>query len=189
MKRMEVKTQRGFTLLELVVVVCIIAILAAGGLVYYEKTMDDAKRTGVEIMANRFATAISLVRGQWIVESSMQLEGKVPNTYRVVLDQTPIFLNELGWPASTDGVSARSNDQTAEECYQLWETIMQNPTTTTVEGRSGNLGDEKGMQRYHISASSPEACRYELITKPMGSHYFEYNLRTGQVKVTVPPLA
>ena len=153
--------------------------------------MDDAKRTGVEIMANRFTAAVSLVRGQWIVESTMQNEGKVPHMYHVKVDNIPIFMNELGWPAATDGVSARSDDQTPEECFQLWDALMQNQVLATVEGRSRTPGDNeaKGKQRYHISTSNKSTCRYELVTSPMGTHYFEYNLRTGQVKVTVPPLA
>jgi len=183
----------GFTLVELVLVVTIIGVLSAAGAVYYGKTMDDARRTGVEVLANRFTAAISLIRGQWIVESTMQLEGRVPKTFRVDVDNIPIFLNEFGWPASTDGINADSSNQTAEECHQLWQAVMQNPAAATVEGRSANNGQAngpqaKGSQRYHVSQVAGSKCRYELITRPQSTHYFEYNLRNGQVLVTVPPL-
>ncbi|GAB1259524.1 type II secretion system protein [Aurantivibrio plasticivorans] len=183
----------GFTLLELILVVTLIGILAASGLVYYQRILDDAKRTGVEILANRFTAAIALIRGQWIVESTMQLQGKVPDTFRVDVDNVAIFLNEYGWPANTDNGSRSSNDQTSEECYQIWQTILQNPSPVTVEGRgsgsANNLKENaKGQQRYHISQRNNSVCRYELVTEPEGSHYFEYNLKTGQVLITVPPL-
>ncbi len=186
---------KGFTLIELIMVVTVIGVLSAAGAVYYGKTMDEARRTGVEVMANRFTASIALVRGQWIVESTMQLEGRVPKTFRVDVDDTAIFLNEFGWPANTDGHSAHSKDQTSEECYQLWFALMQNPGSVTVEGRAldasqdPNNPEAKGNQRYHISAHNGSVCRFELFTRPEGTHYFEYNLRNGQVLVTVPPLA
>jgi len=186
---------KGFTLVELILVVTIIGVLSAAGAVYYGKTVEDARRTGVEVMANRFTAAIALIRGQWIVESTMQLEGKVPHTFRVDVDNIPIFLNEYGWPANTDGKSNRSTAQSAEQCYQLWQAVMQNPGVATVEGRvpdksqAPNNPEAKGKQRYHISQVNNSMCRFELYTKPEGTHYFEYNLRNGQVLVTVPPLA
>lgn len=185
---------KGFTLVELVLVVTVIGVLSAAGAVYYGKTMDEARRTGVEVMSNRFTAAVALIRGQWIVESTMQLEGKVQKTFRVDVDNTAIFLNEFGWPANTDGIATGSKDQTAEECYQLWHALMQNPTPATVEGRSsGNATassdrEAKGKQRYHISQVNGSKCRYELTTRPEGTHFFEYNLRNGQVLVTVPTL-
>lgn len=184
---------KGFTLVELVLVITIIGVLSAAGAVYYGKTVEEARRTGVEVLANRFTAAIALIRGQWIVESTMQLEGKVPKTYRVDVDNIPIFLNELGWPANTDGKSAHSKDQTAEECFQLWQAVMQNPGLVTVEGRSTNTStandpEAKGNQRYHISQVSGSVCRFELVTQPERTHYFEYDLTNGRVLVTVPPL-
>jgi prepilin-type N-terminal cleavage/methylation domain-containing protein len=191
---MKSNKQNGFTLVELVLVVTVIGVLSAAGAVYYGKTMDDARRVGVEVLANRFTAAIALIRGQWIVESTMQLEGKVPKTFRVDVDNIPIFLNEFGWPANTDGNSASSKDQTAEECYQLWQAVMQNPAVATVEGRApanstgSNNPEVKGKQRYHVSQVNGSTCRFELTTKPERTHYFEYSLTNGRVLVTVPPL-
>ncbi len=191
MKKLRTK---GFTLVELVAVITVIGVLSAAGAVYYGRTVEEARRTGVEVLANRFTAAIALVRGQWIVESTMQLEGKVPKTFRVDIDNIAIFLNEFGWPASTDGVSPKSNDQTAEECYQLWQAVMQNPTRATVEGRvqenaqALNDPDAKGRQRYHISQQGGNKCRFELVSSVDDSHYFEYDLLNGRVLVTVPPL-
>lgn len=186
--------KNGFTLLEFVLVATIIGVLSAAGAVYYGKTLDAARRTGVEVLANRFTAAIALIRGQWIVESTMQLNGKVTKTYRVNVDNIPIFLNEFGWPSNTEGESPSSQDQTAEECYQLWQAVLQNPATATVEGRATNeslaAGDReaKGSQRYHVSQVNGSRCRFELLTRPEGTHYFEYDLRNGRILVTVPPL-
>lgn len=189
---MNARVARGYSLFELILVVVVIGVIAASGLIYYEKALDDARRTGVEIMANRFTAAVALIRGQWIVESTIQLNGKAPNTWRVVVDNIPIFLNEFGWPANTDGGSAKSRDQTVDECYQVWNSILQNPPLATLEGKGSpddpNNPNKKGKQRYHISVIDKSVCRFELVTDPPGTHAFEYNLRTGRVLVKVPPL-
>lgn len=187
--------EHGFTLVELVLVITIIGVLSAAGAVYYGKTLEDARRTGVEVMANKFTASIALIRGQWIVESTMQQQGKVQKTFRVNVDNIPVFLNEFGWPANTDGKQAQSTNQTAEECRQLWDAVMQNPLPITVEGRVPNPNadpnnpESKGSQRYHASQVAGGKCRYELITRPEGTHYFEYDLTNGRVLITVPPLS
>lgn len=184
--------QRGFTLFEFIVVVVVIGVLAASSLIYYEKTLEGTRRTGVEVLANRFTAAIALVRGQWIVESTIQVSQQPTPTWRVNVDNTAIFLNEYGWPANTDGGSAKSNDQTVDECYQVWNGILQNPPMATLEGK-GNPSDpadanNEGKQRYHISARNNSICRFELVSKPRGIYAFEYDLRNGRIITHVPPL-
>ena len=190
----KVQGAEGFTLVELALVITIVGVLSAAGAVYYGKIMDDARRTGVEVMANRFTAAIALIHGQWIVENAIQLEGHVSPTFRVEVDNIPIFLNQFGWPENTDSNSSSDKVQTAEECYQLWQAVMQNPTAATVEGRvlanstEKNSPEAKGKQRYHISQIGHSKCRFELVTNPEGTHFFEYDLTNGRVLVTVPQL-
>lgn len=181
--------QRGFTFLEFIAVVVIMSILAGSTLVYYERALKDARRTGVEILAHRFTTAVAMIRAQWIVQGS----GKAAKPSWVDVDNIGVYLNEFGWPANTDGNPAASGNQTAEECYQIWQAVLQNPALTTVEGRADpeaeitNDPQAKGRQRYHISQLNGQICRYELIAEVDSSHYFDYNLQTGQVFITVPP--
>lgn len=185
--------QGGFTFLELIAVVIIIGILAGSGLVYYEKALDDARRTGVEILAHRFTAAIALIHGQWILHGGYT-KGKAGESSWVDVDNVRVQLNAFGWPANTDGGSAGIDDQTSEECYQVWQAVLQNPALTTVEGRANpdleaaNDPQAKGRQRYHISQLNGQICRYELITDADSSHLFDYNLHTGQVRISVPPL-
>lgn len=185
--------QGGFSFLELIAVVVIISVLAASGLVYYQKALKDARRTGVEILAHRFTTAVALVHGSWIVQGGYD-RARAGERSHVDVDNVTVYVNEFGWPANTDGQAAGSKDQSAEECHQVWQAVLQNPALATVEGRSDPDLDKaddlqaRGRRRYHISQLGGRICRYELLTEALGSHYFDYNLQTGQVSITVPPL-
>lgn len=182
------RAQRGFTFLELIAVVIIIAILASSGLVYYERALKDSRRTGVEILAHRFTTAVALVHGQWILQGG-RAQHRGGAAVLVDVDGVGVYVNEAGWPASTEGGSVGIGDQTAEECHQVWQAVLQNPALATVE-RSADDGDgrqAKRNQRYHVSQVDRRTCRYELVTEPAGTHYFDYHVQTGQVVTTVPP--
>jgi len=189
--RVNKKFNKGFSLLELTVVIVIIGFLATASLQYYENIMRDARRTGVETMASRFTAAIALIRGQWIVESSIKVGGDVSATWHVDVDNVAIFLNENGWPANTEGNNPTSTNQRAEECRQLWVALFQNPGGTTVasEKSFGKVDEKniKGKKRYHISQVNHHVCRYELVGADNGDHFFDYDLKTGSILVTVPP--
>ncbi len=181
---------RGFTLFEFILVVVVLSFLAGASTLYYSKTMDKARSTRVDILANRFTTGISLVRGQWLVESSMQEKG-VPKTWRVNVEGTPIFMNQHGWPTNTDGFNPDDGNQTADECYQVWNTVLQNPPTADLVGENYKNGSPEDMvaeNYYRISSIDRHICRYELQTQLEDDYYFEYNLTTGQVKTTAPGL-
>lgn len=176
--------ERGFTLLEFVAVVVVISLLASSGLVYYGKLLDDTRRTGVEILANRFTAAVALIHAHWIIGGGRADSGAAPR--QIDVDGVRVYVNERGWAANTSGNGAGLSDQTADECRQIWQAVLQNPAPLTVEGQTLSA---KGTQRYHVAAINGQICRYELVTQPAGTHFFDYNLMTGQVLTTVPPLS
>lgn len=173
--------QRGFSLIELIAVVIIIAILAVLFLRHADNVVEEAEQTALESIARSFASTMSSLRGQWIVENSQQSAAILPAM--VMLDNQPVYLNEYRWPASTSAESsANSDSQTAQECRQLWQALIQNPTPATIDPR------RRGEARLHISAPDGSRCRYELTSANPASHYFEYNLKTGRVDLHTPPL-
>ncbi len=169
------RCSRGFSLRELITVVCIIAILTAIFLYQANEVIDAAYRTTQETLGRNFASAMASLRGKWIVEGGHPGQ-KRKHGESVLLANHLIYLNEFGWPANTNARSnPSSSTQTPTECQQLWEAITRNPLPATTEEQ------HRGEKLFHISTPENHICRFELTGPNPGAHYFDYNLKTGRV--------
>ena len=175
---MNKQTQTGFTLIELVVVIVLLGLLAATALPRFLDVTDQAQSAAVEGVAGGFATGVSLVKAQWVADGNSSGTGDI----EVVLDGVSFFANENGWPANTTlGLSTDLNNQTAAECLQVWNAVLQNPPRAT----AGTIDDD---DKYSVGVitSNPDQCTYTLVVNgaldPQG-RMFTYNLSTGSVTV------
>lgn len=176
-----VQQSKGFTLLELTIVLVLIALIAATGVKYYQDLLKEARGASMEILAHRFTTATALVRAQWILQGGPSR--RVPGMM-VDVDGIAVYVNEHGWPANTDGGSARSHDQTDAECAQLWRALLQNPPLITTGETAPAANDMR--YRFHIKQIGGRVCRYQMVT-PDDEFFFDYHLTTGQILTEVPP--
>lgn len=169
--------QTGFTLIELVVVIVLLGLLAATALPRFLNVTDQARQASLEGMSGGFAAGVAMVRAKWISDGNSTGKAGIA----VMVDGGAIYVNENGWPAKTSSaVGAGSNDQTAIECQQVWNFVLQSPpsSTTTV------LNNE----RYYISVVglSPNLCRFSINVNGVTdvNRYFDYNLGSGQVIIS-----
>lgn len=174
---------QGFTMLELVLVVIIITTLMAAASIYYVQVLTSMKKESVRTQANYFRAATTTLRSEWLINRFK--DGK--SSYRW-LDQE-VFLTNRGWLANSDKMlSAKANDQTVFECWQLWQAIFQTGSTASMQGVS-----KRGDADYHIYSLSGEGCRFELLhsvkrdakAESHGGHYFDYYLSDGRILVSI----
>lgn len=164
------KLQRGFTLIELVVVIVLIGFLAVNAIPKFIDLTVQAKQANIEGMAGGFATGVSLVRSQWESEA----RPKDPSGNNLVnYDGTTVYLtseDSATTPAirpgyivgntSTAGINSKT--MTANDCIAVWQSLLQQPPK--VASTITDINSDSSF-RYLASVSGTAAstlCYYHL---------------------------
>tara|TARA_R110001592_G_scaffold9288_1_gene49528 strand:- start:19462 stop:19965 length:504 start_codon:yes stop_codon:yes gene_type:complete len=163
---------KGFTLIELVVVIAILAILAAFALPKFADLSDTAHEASVQATGGSFVSAVNLVRSQWLANgvrtaiTNLPGYGEPNNFIDVSID---------GWPTGVNG-NTNPSGMTAAECNALWDELM----TTSSVSVSTVVGSD------YLTDINAGDCRYTYQLTTNG-HNIEYDPNTGDVFVDIVP--
>ncbi|PTU74244.1 type II secretion system protein [Pseudomonas mangrovi] len=114
------KQQKGFTLIELVVVIAILGILAAVALPRFINVTDDAHESAIRGAGGALASAVLLVRSQWEVNRGKGIA--TPNVNVQGFGAGNVDVNAAGWPV---GISDGATLGSAGDCVDLWNNLLQ----------------------------------------------------------------
>jgi len=112
-----VNKEKGFTIIELVVVILLLGILTATALPRFMDVTDEAHQAVVDGLEGGLQTGLALFRAQWYAQGQ-------PTT--AIADFGNLFANTAGYPVGTD--DADFTDATAVsgvDCLDVYNNIMQ----------------------------------------------------------------
>jgi MSHA pilin protein MshB len=165
---------KGFTLIELVVVIAILAILAAFALPKFAELSDTAHEASVQSTGGSFVSAINLVRAQWLANG---VRNAVTNLPGYGEPNNLIDVSIDGWATGVNG-NTDPSAMTAAECNALWEELM---TTSSI-----SIATTTGSDYLTTLTPAGNDCRYTYQLTANG-HNIEYDPNTGDVFVDIIP--
>jgi MSHA pilin protein MshB len=177
------KKTRGFTLIELVVVIAILGILAAVALPRFMNATKQAHESAVKGVSGALAAAVTLVRSQYEVNrsgtsSSGTVKCTAGNCQIDVLGfgNGYVDVNANGWPIGIDrsGTPAANTAMSADTCIEVFRNVLQ--------GSAPSVGSSAGSVDYVASADS-FTCTYTYQLDG-GDDSVVYNANTGEVTYT-----
>lgn len=168
--------QAGFSLFELCIVLIVIGILIVTGYRFYQGAIEESKHSVIKHQAAVFSRTVENIYGN----------AKMRGGKQVSIMGTTVYLNEKGWPASAlHASSVKSYNQTSQECEYLWQGIFSNAPDTVLAG-SREAQDKHVSKDFIVDSINGRICRYELARKQEGRYFFDYDVSTGEVTVSVP---
>lgn len=164
----------GFTLIELVVVISLVAILAAVALPRLMNTQDQAHAATVEATGGAMGSAVIMARAQWLSNSNSNAIDAV-----VGYGNDNIATSTDGWPTDAgQGTGSNHSDvmSTADRCVRLWRELL--------AAGSPSVSSSAATESDYLADTDSGNCRYSYRRNAAGSTIV-YNARTGEVITTI----
>ena len=161
------ENKRGFTLIELVIVIVLIGILAATALPKFANLTTQAYTASNQGVAGGFGAAVSVAHAAWIAQ------GASGTTLTTAGELNGLSVNANGWP---DGGAASITTITAAQCVTVWNGILNNPPTATAGASCATTGC------YFVTAAGA-VCTYNL-GNGAPAHTVTYSIANGAVGST-----
>jgi prepilin-type N-terminal cleavage/methylation domain-containing protein len=160
--------RNGFTLVELVAVIVILAVLAAVALPRYMNARTEAHRAAVAASAGAFESAVRLASIACVTRNAANQDNVA------IFGAGNVDFNVRCLPSDTGGNNGNVN---AGRCLNVWNGIL--------SARSTANTSTAGNPVWLVSAAG-NVCTYTYRRDTAATRRFTYNATTGVIAVTNP---
>ncbi|NWO04396.1 MAG: prepilin-type N-terminal cleavage/methylation domain-containing protein [Alteromonadaceae bacterium] len=156
------RKNRGFTLIELVVVIAILAILAAFALPRFAQLSEQAHQSSIKGTSGALSAGVALVKAQWVSNGSTSAVAIVEGFGDFGTGEG-VAVNDSGWPISTSGIAATPNQA---RCVEIWEGVMQSNAPAVARNADAGANPEA---EYLATTANTSECVYTYQPDGLGS--------------------
>ena len=169
------RKNRGFTLIELVVVIAILAILAAFALPRFAQLSEQAHQSSIKGTAGALSAGVALAKAQWVTHGhtaqAQDLDGFGDGTVNISANGWPVSSGTETYVGPPNGEVGMNPDR----CVSVWEGLLQANAPVVSDAAADNVE--------YVATASGSECEFEYQPDERGS-VITYDATEGEISVT-----